>query len=83
MRFIERLTKSEPAEPQAKAIADGIQNDIDLQRMATKEDITLLKEDITLLRADFLELKVDLFRWLVPILLGQSGFIVALMKIFH
>lgn len=67
--FIERLTKAGLAEPQAKAIADGIQNDLDLQRVATKEDL--------------LELKVDLFRWLVPILLGQSGLIVALMKIFH
>ncbi len=64
-KFIEKLRSSGIPESQAKAIADGIQ-EIDLGRVATKEDL--------------LELKADLLKWIVPIMLGQAALIAALVK---
>jgi len=66
-KFIENLRPSGIPEAQAKAMTRGIQ-EINLEHVATKEDL--------------LELKADLFKWLVPLLLGQAGLITALIKLF-
>ncbi len=56
--FITRLKEAGMEEKQAEAIVNGIK-DINLEHAATKEDIA--------------ELKADLFKWLIPILLGQTA----------
>ncbi len=39
------------------------------------------KEDFNVLREDFHNFKIDLFKWLLPLLIAQSGLIVALIKL--
>lgn len=65
-QFVTTLKASGVPEGQARAIAEGLRS-AELQHVATKEDL--------------LELKIDLFKWLIPLLLGQAGFIVALVKL--
>ncbi len=65
-QFIENLKRSGMPEPQAKALAEAIRK-IDLQHVATK--------------ADLAELKADLFKWAVPLLLGQAALITALVEL--
>ena len=65
-RFIEKLISAGIAKNQAEAIVSGIK-ELELEHVATK--------------ADLLEFKVDLFKWLVPLLLGQAGLIAVLVKL--
>jgi hypothetical protein len=68
-RFIEKLRASGIAESQAKAIVEGIQ-ELDFSHMATKGDLA--------------ELKAEMFKWLIPLMLGQYGLLLALlMKAGH
>jgi hypothetical protein len=71
--FIERLVQAGMPEPQARAVADGLR-EIDLDNVATKEDVATL-------RCEIAEVKVDLLKWLVPLFLGQAGLITALVKL--
>ncbi|GEM_PF-3790041 len=50
----------------AEAIVGGIK-ELKLDHVATKEDL--------------LEFKAELFKWLVPLLIGQAGLIAALVKL--
>ena len=70
--FIERLKSSGIEEGQAKAIADGLK-EVNLEHVATKEDIALVKQDIK-------DLETRMVKWAVPMLLGQAALIVALLK---
>ena len=63
--FIERLKQSGMDANQAKAIVDGLKK-INLEHVATKQDIA--------------ELKADLLKWLIPILLGQVAVFAALVN---
>lgn len=82
-QFVEKLRSSGVAEPQAKAIVEGIR-DIGLGHVASKADLGELRADIHQLRIltknDILEVKNDLFKWIIPMMLGQTGLIVALVK---
>jgi len=60
--FITRLIQAGMVEKQAEAIVDGLK-EMDLKNVATKEDVRLA----------IAELKADIFKWLIPILLGQIG----------
>ena len=64
-KAISRLQKAGFEETKAEAIIDSLQ-EFDLQGFATKEDI--------------LNLKTDLFKWLIPILLGQIAVFAAVIK---
>ena len=63
--FITRLKEAGMEEKQAEAIISGLK-EIDLKQVASKEDIA--------------ELKADLFKWLIPILLGQIAVFAAVVK---
>lgn len=56
LQAVERLTSSGLPEKQAKAIVETLMT-AELSQAATKQDL--------------LELKADLFKWSVPLLLGQ------------
>ena len=75
--FIERLRGAGMPDAQARAIIDGLR-EIDLGGLATKEDIVRLEG---LVNAKSESLKAELLKWLVPILLGQAGLIVALVRL--
>ena len=64
-KAISRLKKAGFEENKAEAIIESLQ-EVDLQGFATKEDI--------------LNLEADLFKWLIPILLGQIAVFAAVVK---
>ena len=49
-----------------------------LANLATKQDLELLRRDLTQAIADA---KADVFKWLVPLLVGQAALIAALVKL--
>ena len=65
-KAISRLKEAGFEETKAEAIIDSLQ-EVDLQGFATKEDI--------------LNLKADIFKWLIPILLGQIAVFAAVVKL--
>lgn len=71
-KFIERLVQEGIPEQQARAIADGLR-DIELNHVATREDIASV-------RLEIVQAKTELIRWFVPLLLGQAALIVTLIK---
>jgi hypothetical protein len=72
-QFVENLKRSGMAEAQARALAGELQK-LTLEHVATKEDIAALK-------ADLQQVKADIFKWAVPLLLGQAALIVALVEL--
>jgi hypothetical protein len=67
-----------------------------LEKLATKDDLRHLEEatkddlrhledqlriEISQLRIEIRESKIGLLKWLIPIIIGQGAFVVALMKI--
>ncbi len=66
-KLISTLKSRGFTEEQANGIREAIEQ-IDMSNLATKTDIS--------------DLKVEIFKWSVPMLLGQAGVIVALMKAF-
>ena len=65
-KAISRLKDAGFEEAKAEAIVDSLQ-EIDLTQVASKEDIA--------------NLKADLFKWLIPILLGQIAVFAAVVKL--
>lgn len=84
--FIETLEKSGFSQKQAKAVADGLKH-VNLDHISTKEDIMLLKEDMHKLEMHLTvkveSIRADIFKWIVPIMLGQAGLTAALVKLLH
>ena len=58
-----RLTDSGLPEKQAEAVVQTLQ-EATIQNVATKDDVRMLKDEI-------MKAKVDVFRWAVPLLVGQ------------
>lgn len=69
-KFITQLKEAGVEEKQAEAIVNGIK-EINLEHVVTKDD----------LRIAIAELKADLFKWLIPILLGQIAVFAAVVKL--
>jgi hypothetical protein len=61
---------------QANGVREAVEQ-IDLSNLATKADLQSVKSDI---KADFSDFRAEIFKWAVPVLIGQSGLIVALIK---
>ena len=81
--FIKRLMGVEFSEPQAVAIADGLEKDVDYDHLATKEDLREMESRITHnFMREFTAFQVGLFKWLIPILLGQTALIITVLKLF-
>lgn len=65
------------SEEQARGVSDAIQQ-IDMSNLATKGDLHL---EISTLRAELSDFRAELFKWLIPLLMGQAGLIAALVKL--
>ena len=61
-------------EKKAEAIVEGLQ-EVSLEHVATREDIAEVRNEIA-------NLKADIFKWLVPLLIGQAALIAALVELF-
>ena len=71
-------------EEQAEGVVHAIQ-EIDLSHLATKADLLLLERKMeqveSKLENKMESVKAELFKWMVPLMLGQAGLIAALVKL--
>jgi hypothetical protein len=72
-QFISRLKNAGMEEKQAEAIAVELK-EINLEHVATKEDILETKKDI-------LEAKVSTIKWMIGLMVGQVALIVFLVDL--
>ena len=89
LRFAKRLQAAgytlEQAEAQAEAYAEAT---ADL--LATKQDLENVKVDLqhtietsaATLRAEFREGNLNLIKWIVPLMIGQTAVVAALVRLF-
>lgn len=79
-RIVKRLKDAGFTDTQAETVTDIIAETraTDLADIATKADIAALRTE---LKADLSALETRIIKWLVPLLLGQAGLIVALVKL--
>jgi len=78
-RIVKRLKDAGFTDSQAETVTDIIAETraVDFADVATKADLAPLAT-----KADVAELEVKIIKRLVPLLLGQTGLIVALIKLF-
>ena len=94
MTYIDRLKAAGFAEPQARAMADGLEQAL-RETVATKSDV---RKEIDLLRLEFRnELgmfkgdllaamkanKIDVLKWLVMLIIGQVAVLTSLKLLGH
>jgi hypothetical protein len=79
-KIVKRLREAGFTDVQAETVTDVLRGgrDADLSQVATKADLTSLKSE---LKAELAEVKADLFKWSLPLLLGQAALIAALVKL--
>jgi hypothetical protein len=93
LTYIDRLKAAGFAEPQARAMADGLDQAL-REEVATKSDLSLLRSDLGLLRADMGGLKgellaamkadkIDFLKWVVMLIVGQTAVFTALKLLGH
>jgi hypothetical protein len=77
-RIVKRLKDAGFTDSQAETVTDILAETrvADLTHLATKADLIPVAT-----QADVAELETKTIKWLVPLLLGQTGLIVALIKI--
>ena len=88
--YIDRLKAAGFAEPQARALADGLDRAL-REEVATKSDVAALCNEIRVELSSFKgELlaamktnKVDLLRWMVMLIVGQTAVFTALKLLGH
>ena len=78
-RIVKRLKDAGFTDAQAETVTDIIAETraTDLADFATRADISALRTEI---KSDLSALETRIIKWLVPLLLGQTGLIVALIK---
>ena len=81
-KIVKRLKDAGFNDLQAETVTDIISETraTDLADVATKADIAALRSDMAT-KADLAQLETKVIKWLVPLLLGQTGLIVALIKL--
>jgi hypothetical protein len=97
LAYIDRLKAAGVAEPQARAMADGLDQAL-REEVATKSDVVVLGNEIGLLRVEFKsdlagfrgELlaamkadKIDFLKWVVMLIVGQTAVFTALKLLGH
>ena len=93
LAYIDRLKAAGFAEPQARAMADGLDQAL-REEVATKSDIADLRHEMGLLRAELKgdigalksEMKadkIDLLKWGVMLIVGQTAVFTALKLLGH
>lgn len=73
--LVAKLKDSGFKEEQAKAISEAIRS-IDLDHVATKQDIALTTET---LRKEVAGVKIEMFKWFIPLVLGQYGLLLLIL----
>ena len=75
-KVVKRLRNAGFSDEQADAVTDVLMDtrDYDDSRLATKADIEMLRTEIA-------SAKLDLVKWFVPMMIGQTAAIVALLKL--
>ena len=81
-RIVKRLKDAGFIDTQAETVADIIAETraTDLADVATKADIAMLRSEMAT-KADLAALETKIIKWQVPLMLGQTGLIVALIKL--
>ena len=97
LTYIDRLKAAGFAEPQARAMADGLDQAL-REEVATKSDLAVLraelKSDLGLLRGEMGGLKgevlaamkadkIDFLKWVVMLIVGQTAVFTALKLLGH
>ena len=97
LAYIDRLKAAGFAEPQARAMADGLDQALP-EEVATKSDVSALRNEFDLLRVEVKselgtlkgELlaamkadKVDFLKWVVMLVVGQTAVFTALKLLGH
>ena len=80
LRLAKRFRDAGASDQLAEVFADVLleAREADLSQLATKSDLAMLKTD---LKSEIAELKADIFKWLVPLLVGQAALTAALVKL--
>lgn len=95
LRFVKRLQAAgyspEQAEAQAEAYADAVADllvtkpDLELAKHELQTSIAAVNSNIettaATLRAEFREGNLNLIKWIVPMLVGQTAIVAALVKL--
>ena len=86
LAYIDRLKAAGFAEPQARAMADGLDQAL-REEVATKSDLGLLRGEMIGLKGELLAAmkadKIDFLKWLVMLLVGQTAVFTALKLLGH
>ncbi|MGH6912692.1 MAG: hypothetical protein ACREH3_03175 [Geminicoccales bacterium] len=88
-KIVKRLKDAGFNDLQAETVTDILAETraTDLGEVANKTDVTTIRSEMAAIRsematkADLAQLETKIIKWLVPLLLGQTGLIVALIKL--
>lgn len=83
LRIYERLRGADLTEKAAKEIAEVFRENIE-DRLATKNDLTVVRKDIETVRRDLevtlAKTKVEIIKWVAGMMVAQSATTMALVK---
>jgi hypothetical protein len=86
LAYIDRLKAAGFAEPQARAMADGLDQAL-REEVATKSDIATLRGEMIGLKGELLAAmkadKIDFLKWVVMLIVGQTAVFTALKLLGH
>ena len=86
LAYIDRLKAAGFAEPQARALADGLEQAL-REEVATKSDLALLRGEMIGLKGELLAAmkadKIDFLKWVVMLIVGQTAVFTALKLLGH
>ncbi len=77
LRFAKRMQEAGLPQQQAEAMAEALSAAVQ-DSVATKDDLNKAVSD---LRVEIREVQVTIIKWLVPLLLGQTALIAALVRL--
>ena len=85
LAFTEELAAAGVPEQQAKVQARAISKVLVSQKLATKADIGIIQKEMIAmeerLRREIAETKSELLKWVIGLLLAQTGIIIAVLKL--
>ena len=86
LAYIDRLKAAGFAEPQARAMADGLDQAL-REEVATKSDIATLRGEMIGLKGELLAAmkadKIDFLKWVMMLIVGQTAVFTALKLLGH
>ena len=86
LAYIDRLKAAGFAEPQARAMADGLDQAL-REEVATKSDVATLRGELIGLKGELLAAmkadKIDFLKWVVMLIVGQTAVFTTLKLLGH